>query len=367
MMEELKQDEGKKRKELLALVMGIAAASLLFRLATGIGMQHTSLVFMGVPAVLAVAVGVSPRPGTARGTIIRATTLALLLAGVALGEAFVCLLMASPLIYLVAILLGVFVDWSDRQAERRWGRRGFAHAPLLALTAMAIPAMEGVVPRFEFPREAEVTATRIVPAAPAEVERALAAPMRFDRPLPRFLRLGFPVPGATEGSGLRVGDRRAVELRHGHHPGTLAMEVRASAPGRVLFAPVGDDSYVVHWLSWRSAEVRWRAVPGGTEVRWTLRYRRRLDPAWYFAPLERYGVGVAAGYLVDALATPRTGDADKRPSHAEAQSHGENGRELRLHLPLARRRADGGGGWGRRADRAPVRAPAAAGGRRVGR
>jgi hypothetical protein len=72
-----------------------------------------------------------------------------------------------------------------------------------------------------------------------------------------------------------------------------------------VFAPVGDDSYLIHWLTWRSAEVRWRAVPGGTEVRWTLWYRRRLDPAWYFGPLERYGVGVTAGYLIDALATPQ--------------------------------------------------------------
>lgn len=318
MMDELKKGERKTRNEFIALVTGIAAASMLFRVATGIGLQHTSLVFMGVPALLAVAVGVSPKPGTARGTILRSTTLAMLLAGVALGEAFVCLLMASPLIYLVAILAGVFVDWTHQQAERRWGRRGAAHAPLLALLVMAIPAMEGVVPRFEFPREAEVTRTRIVAATPAEVEHALAAPMRFDRPLPRFLRLGFPTPGATEGAGLAVGDRRAVELRHGHHPGTLAMEVRESAPGRVMFAPVGDDSYIVHWLSWRSAEVRWRAVPGGTEVRWTLRYRRRLDPAWYFSPLERYGVGVAAGYLIDALATPHEhGDA----THAASIDH----------------------------------------------
>jgi hypothetical protein len=30
-----------------------------------------------------------------------------------------------------------------------------------------------------------------------------------------------------------------------------------------------------------------------------------LDPAWYFAPLERYGARLAAGYLVETLATPR--------------------------------------------------------------
>ncbi|HKP75088.1 MAG TPA: hypothetical protein VJT67_06060 [Longimicrobiaceae bacterium] len=288
----------------VAIVVAAAVGGVLFRLATGLELQHTSLVFIGVPAVLAIAVALTPHPRTARGTLLRATTLALLLSGTVLGEAFICILMASPLIYTVALALGTFVDWSEKRAHR--GRRGAAHPALLVLAMAAVPAMEGVVPRFEFPRDASATVTRILPAAPAEVERALAAPMRFDRPRPRFLRLGFPTPGATTGAGLRVGDVRTVELRHGHHhPGTLAMRVSASAPGRVEFVPVGDDSYVVHWLSWRSAEVRWRAVPGGTEVRWTLRYRRRLDPAFYFAPLERYGVGVAAGYLIDALATPR--------------------------------------------------------------
>jgi len=295
--------EIRSRNRLLALIGGVAAASLAYHLALYTGVEHTAFVFVGVPTILAVAVAMMPQAGTAFGSIIRSTTLALLIAGVAFGEAFICILMASPLIYAVAIGAGTAVEWSAKR--RRNGQAGFAHAPVLVLAVAAIPAMEGVVPRFEFPREAQATATRIVPAAPAEVARALAAPMRFDHPLPAFLKLGFPTPGMAEGAGLRVGDRRTVMLKHGHHPGALVMEVRASAPGRMVFAPMEDGSYVMHWLSWRSAEVRWRAVPGGTEVRWTLRYRRRLDPAWYFAPLERYGVGVAAGYLVDALATPR--------------------------------------------------------------
>ena len=42
----------------------------------------------------------------------------------------------------------------------------------------------------------------------------------------------------------------------------------------------------------------------GSRVSWSLRYRRELDPAWYFGPWERYGVGLAAGYLIDNLAAP---------------------------------------------------------------
>jgi hypothetical protein len=68
---------------------------------------------------------------------------------------------------------------------------------------------------------------------------------------------------------------------------------------------VSDTSKIAHWLDWRQAEVRWTAVrPNRTRVRWTVRYTRRLDPAWYFGPWERYAVRLAAGYLVENVATP---------------------------------------------------------------
>ena len=78
-------------------------------------------------------------------------------------------------------------------------------------------------------------------------------------------------------------------------------------PASVAFTLASDSSYITHWLSWEDATVRWVPVDAGrTRVTWTLRYRRRLDPAWYFVPLERYGARLAAAYLVETLATPRT-------------------------------------------------------------
>ena len=59
------------------------------------------------------------------------------------------------------------------------------------------------------------------------------------------------------------------------------------------------------FLRWREATVEWDAVsPNATRVQWTLRYSRDLDPAWYFGPWERYAVRLAAGYLIDSVATP---------------------------------------------------------------
>lgn len=165
------------------------------------------------------------------------------------------------------------------------------------------------MPGAEWNRHDSVTVSRVVRATPAQVRDALAARPDFDTPLPPFLRLGFPVPVATAGSGFTPGDERTIVFEHVHgghrERGTLVMRIANSDSTFVRFTPVRDDSYVTHWLAWESAEVRWQATSATeTRVEWTLRYKRRLDPAWYFAPLERYGVGVAAGYLVEALATP---------------------------------------------------------------
>ena len=39
-------------------------------------------------------------------------------------------------------------------------------------------------------------------------------------------------------------------------------------------------------------------------MRWTLRYKRLLDPAWYFGPWERYAAKLTADYLIQTVATP---------------------------------------------------------------
>jgi hypothetical protein len=62
---------------------------------------------------------------------------------------------------------------------------------------------------------------------------------------------------------------------------------------------------MTHFLSWRSARVEWEAIDAQTtRVTWTLQYRRDLDPAWYFGPMEHYATQLAAGYLIDTVATP---------------------------------------------------------------
>jgi len=306
------------RRTLVAAIAGLTVASIAYRLLISASLQHTSLVFIGIPALLALAL-VAVQPKTSAGTIHKTIALALCMSGIVFGEGFICILMASPLFFLV----GAIVAWLRRpdpllEPDDEDTPVGGTTAKRLGIMLLLPMSLEGVMPGLEMNRTEVVTVSRVVFADADAVRTALAAPMRFDRPLPRFFRIGFPTPVAMDGEGLAIHDRRSVQFLHGHHPGNLVLAVTSSAPGAVMLSPIADDSYITHWLSWRSAEVRWTEIAKGqTRVTWTLRYERRLDPAWYFAPLERYGVRLAAEYLIETLATPRVhGGAEHTSQHA---------------------------------------------------
>jgi len=305
MTEVPRSDPTGRIKTIAAIAITLAVSSVCFRLLIFGRLEHTSLVFIGIPAILAIVTAMFPVPKTTTGVILQSIALALLLAGVALGEAFVCILFAAPLFFFVGTLIGLFLDYARQARGKPTDRPLTLRSVVLIVAVLAPPSLEGVVPGFELERHETVTATRLVQASANDIATLLAQSPRFDRPLPLFLQLGFPRPGVTEGTGVRPGDVRRVQFLHGHHPGTLVLAVRDFGPGHVDFDIQSDDSYITHWLSWQRSEVRWRPVGSAlTEVSWTLMYRRRLDPAWYFAPLERHGVRLAAAYLIDTLATP---------------------------------------------------------------
>jgi hypothetical protein len=278
------------------VLIALVAASLGFRLLTGIGLQHTSLVFIGIPAVLAwIMVSAGPAT-TATGSVMRTTTLALLVSWILLGEAFVCVLMAAPIFYAVG---GVIAFVKQTIADRRGAR-------LLAVILVPL-ALEGTTPALSTSRDREVVVEGIVEANIDQVRDRLAATPSFDRELPAFLKLGFPTPLHPSGEGLRVGDQRSVHFAHGdHHSGNLSLQIVESTPTLVRFVAANDESYITHWLTWREAIVELGGDgPDRTRVRWTLRYARRLDPSWYFDPLEKYGVTLAARYLLETVTTPQ--------------------------------------------------------------
>lgn len=286
------------RGTLATIIVALAAFSLGYRWLAFAKLEQTAALFVGLPAFLAVLVALAPTPRSVTGMAVKTATLALLVAVVLLHEGAICVLMAAPLFYGVAVVIGLAVDLA-----RYRGRRGH----VLALPVL-LSALEGTHPVLSFDRREETTVERIVAGTPDDVARALArTPAYDDETFPVFLRLGFPRPVRVHGEGLAVGDGRAVHFASGDgKPSLLVVEVVESGPGRAVFAVRSDSSPMSRWLTWQGDTVEWEAVGlGHTRVRWTARWTRDLDPAWYFGPVERLGMRLAVGVNVDALATPR--------------------------------------------------------------
>lgn len=237
-------------------------------------------------------------------TIIRAMCLGLCLSSVLLGEGAICILFAGIPAILVGLIIGFACDVKRARKKRNYpDGRSWAILPVPLLLLMS---MEGTTPALSFSRAESVTAVRTVRATPAQVRATLGCAPDFSRPLPLLLRIGFPMPVSVRGAGITPGSEYIIHFAGGEgSPGDLTMRVSESRPGRVRYEAVSDTSHIAHWLNWKASTVTWTETsPGVCEVCWTVEYDRLLDPAWYFGPSERLAVKLAAGYLIESLATP---------------------------------------------------------------
>jgi hypothetical protein len=294
------------RSAMTAIVLAVAAGSLVYRLTLVNGLQQTAALFVGVPALIAVVVIFAISPRSAVGVACKAVTLGLLMSMLLLQEGILCIAMAAPLFYAVAIAIATSIDFVRR-------RNRSTTVSVIVILASTPFSLEGVTGVTTVSRDETVAAVRTVPASALQVERALFQPPRFDRRLPLYLRAGFPRPVSTRiERGVDAG-RWIIQFRGGEmylngmepRTGDLVLALEEARLGLVRWRVVSDSSHMTHFLWWREITVQYEPVDQATtRVTWTVRYDRGLDPAWYFGPWERYAMHLAANYLIDAVATP---------------------------------------------------------------
>jgi hypothetical protein len=290
------------RWQLLVFIGLVSFAAGAFQLLRANGLQQTAALFIGIPALLAMA-AVFVKTNSAIGVACKSVTIGLLISMILLGEGMLCVLMSAPLFYMVAVGFGLLMNHRNRPPGKQnilsW----------IALCSLMPMSLEGVVPLTTIARNTVVSETRIVQAPAAAVSAALFEQPRFERALPSLLAKGFPRPisAIVDGDIVRVRMRGGEMRLNGMEPrtGTLILERVEARPGFVRWRATSDDSHMRHFLTWQSSEVEWHAIDAETtRVTWSIRYRRDLDPAWYFGPMERFAVRLAAGYLIDSVATP---------------------------------------------------------------
>ncbi len=109
------------RITLAAVIVVVAVASFLFRGIRTPAFHQSSALFIGVPALLAVAALFSPTPRSATGVACKSVTIGLLVSLLFLCEGMLCVLMSAPLFYAVAIAIGLVVGYLRRRSRTTGG------------------------------------------------------------------------------------------------------------------------------------------------------------------------------------------------------------------------------------------------------
>lgn len=274
----------------------LAVGSIAYRLLVLGHVEQTSMMFIGLPALIAICVAAIPTGKSVTGMIMKCMTLFFLLLAVLLIEGAICILMAAPLFYGVGLLIGILVDRSRVREDIRNRLR------LIVFPALALMSLEGTSGTLSFPRDEVITISRQLNLPLAAARAQLAKGPTFElTELPGFLKVGFPAPREIAGTGLELGDTWRIHFAGGEgKPGDLQARVSESSPNRIRVARTTDSSHISHWLDWQDATWELQeTASGGTQLTLTMRYRRLLDPAWYFKPIERYGVRKAGEYFLD--------------------------------------------------------------------
>jgi hypothetical protein len=236
-------------------------------------------------------IALSPPAKSLHGLTFRVVTFALMITSAFLHEGAACVLMASPLVYGVAH----FVAEIARQSLDR--RNGDRYRAALAIVPLLVAGFEGTAYRVEPVQQ--VSETRVVAMSAEQVAMRLGRGPDFSAERPFLLRLtGYPTPTAATGAGLDVGTRWTFMLAGD----PIVTEVVARDPRRIAFTVVADQSKTQRWMHWRGGTIDLTPRPDGTtEVKLAVEFTRRLDPSWYFGPIEAAMVGAGLDHFADSF------------------------------------------------------------------
>lgn len=257
------------------------------------GRADSAMLFVGLPMLLAVVLILVPAE-TGHGRAFQLTTILLLVTAALFHEGAICVILAGPIVY--AVVHGIVAVVRGPHARRHG---------LLLIPVLLVASLEGASPDLRLDPDQAITVTRTIALSPAQVsERMAQGPKPTDvRSIPLKL-LHVPMPHHVSGQGLDVGDQWVFEY-HGssHGPGgTTRTRVTKTTPNSVEFEVEQNTTITARWVGLQRAVVSWQPTGDKTQVRLTMWYERKLDPSWYFGPLQQGFMHEGATYLLDSLA-----------------------------------------------------------------
>ena len=297
------------RKEIKILLL-IGACTFTLRLLLDSQFAKSALLYLAVPFLIAVTMHFTigyPKSKSLFSRYLvsmRDSTIIMLATSAILFEGFLCVLMFLP-IYWIATTTGFILGWIVEKRDQRKGARLSAYAlPVIVLFA----SLEGTQEITTFQRASEVTYTAVVNASIDELKSNLVKPITFAESRPWFLSI-FPFPTRVTAGTLKPGDIHDLEFVYRRwfftnvHKGHMRLRIASVGARDITTEILADDSsYLSTYVRLKGTRLSFARINDNrTRISITIYYDRLLDPAWYFAPLQRLVIQQGAKYVVESV------------------------------------------------------------------
>lgn len=291
----------------LIFLIGMCSITMRFILDTRFG--TTSLTYVLIPFIISFLIyhflpppeGSTHLSGVARhfyyATVIMLGTSAIIF------EGFICVLFFMPIYYAGVAIALAFARWRDDKDRAEKNKFKASVIPLLVI----ISAVEGLSPSTSFERHNSVTQQVIINADIDTLKTNMTQEIIL--PTNRHWMLGiFPLPQDIQAGSLNTGDIHKMSFTYKRwfftnvKTGEFHLRLDGVKDNHIKTSVIKNDSYLAGYMDIKGTDINFKAItPTQTHVTLTIHYDRRLDPYWYFGPLQKFTVEKSAVYLIDSI------------------------------------------------------------------
>jgi len=310
----LKNKHFRNKSRLVFILVMIAVSSVLVRLLIEYRFDDSALLYVGIPFLIALALIQIRDPAEPRhwkkhylNQLIDAFII-MLGSSVLLFEGFVCVVMFMPIYLIIIVVMFAINVIRDRSKKQGPGTLGMHVLPLL----IVVSAVEGTSPVVSFDRDEQVSVSRVVDKSIAEIKNNLTQPMSLQKNRQWFLSL-FPMPYHIKAETLSPGDVHEIHFKYYRwfinnlHTGRMLLEISEVGDNHIKTTFLDDTSYIANYLQLKGTEIQLEKIhEHSTRITLSINFKRKLDPYWYFSPIERYGISKTADYLITEVIARET-------------------------------------------------------------
>lgn len=270
--------------------------------------SNSTLLYILVPFCISIALYFLTKNNSQEGHLrqyfnhLRYATIVFLATSAVLMEGFLCVLMFMP-IYYFFVTLGYFFGWLFSSGKKKDNEIGVYVLPLLVMVLVS----EGLLPLTTLPRDNTATYQTTTSQSVAALKQNMANPIVFPANRNGFFSL-FPLPDKVQAGTLELNDVHNLHFTYkkwgwgNFDTGEMDILIARNDPLHIETKILKNTAYLSHYMEIEGTDVRFLPLKNGdTQITLTVKYKRLLDPAWYFGPMQKTAAKQSAKYLVENI------------------------------------------------------------------